>query len=83
MKTRKMLKLVNNERINRKIESGKACDSTSIDICALENYDLAECTLGAYDLCVKDFVGCKGDKMDYCGPNGYDMINECSQTDYY
>lgn len=66
MKTRKIIKLVNNERINRRIESEKACDASSQDVCAEVNNDFAECTLGSIDLCVKDYAGCSNGHIDYC-----------------
>lgn len=66
MKTKMILKLINNERINRKIDSAKACDISSQDVCALENYDFAQCTLGSTDLCVKDYAGCSNGHIDYC-----------------
>ena len=64
MKTRKIIKLVNNERINRRVESEKACDATSVDIC--QKYDYADCTLGSTDICVKDYAGCSNGYYDYC-----------------
>lgn len=83
MKTRKIIKLINSERINRRIESSKACDTSSQDVCAMENYDLAQCTISSYDLCVKDYVGCTNNTVDYCGgSNGWDYSANCTEIDY-
>ena len=83
MKTKMILKLINNERINRKIDSAKACDISSQDVCALENYDFAQCTVSSYDLCVKDLAGCTNNTVDYCGgSDGWDYTADCIKTDY-
>ena len=65
---RKIIKLINNERMNQKISSSKAvdfpCDSSSNDYCS--EVDNAICTVGSYDLCVKDYAGCTNHTTDYC-----------------
>ena len=83
MKTIKVIKLINNERINRRIAAIKACDSSSTDICANVKYDFAQCTISSYDLCVKDYVGCTNNTVDYCGgSNGWDFSANCTEIDY-
>ena len=68
---KKVIKLINNERMNRRVVSAKAatrCDTSSVDFCAEVNYDNAHCTVGAYDLCVKDYAACSNYATDYCAP---------------
>ena len=83
---KKIIKLINNERINRNVSSAKAtleCDATSTDVCAMVNYDNAHCTVGSYDLCVKDYAACSNHSIDYCP--GRDDIKGCiafEATDY-
>lgn len=77
----KVIKLINNERMSRKIVSAKAndiCgDATATDICIKNNYDLAHCTLSSYDLCVKDYAGCTNNSIDYCGGNNGEDYYAC------
>ncbi len=83
---KKVIKLINNERMNNKVTSVKAdvtdiCAGTAIDICTLS--DNATCTVGATDLCVKDYAGCSRQAVDYCAPE-YD-VQACmgyGTTDY-
>ena len=72
--TKKIIKLINNERITTKIASAKACDATSEDHC---KYDYAMCTIGSYDLCVKDYAGCTNHSFDYCGNSGGEDYHAC------
>lgn len=73
MNTKRIIRLINNERMGRNKISVKACDATSNDVCAVE--DNAACTVYSYDLCVKDYAGCKNYSVDYCsGPNGEDTV---------
>ena len=67
MATKRIIKLINNERTNRTISAAKACDASSEDVCAMKNYDLAQCTISSFDLCVKDYAGCTNNSIDYCG----------------
>lgn len=74
---RKFIKLVNNERMNRRITSEKAntCIGTNQDVCASQSYDYAHCEVGSYDLCVKDFAACVNNSIDYC--NGERDVHAC------
>ena len=73
MITKRVIKLINNERMDCKIASAKACSGAAIDICRIESYDFAECSVSATDVCVKDYAGCTSNAFDYCGgSNGYD-----------
>lgn len=74
MKTRKIIKLINDERMNRKLSARKACDATSTDICA--EFDSAACTIGSYDMCIKDFKGCTNNSNDYCSRDYASCANE-------
>lgn len=65
---KKIIKLINDERLNRKLNSGMACDSTSKDSCAIEDH--AGCTVFSEDYCGKDFAGCTNNSFDYCGESG-------------
>ena len=77
MVTKKIVKLINGERVNRALTASKACDATSTDICAEKNYDYAHCTVYSTDLCVKDYAGCTEHTIDYCsGYQGRDF-NAC------
>jgi len=69
---KKILKLVNNERKNKKVMSIKAvgCDATSVDFCEIE--DFAGCVIYAFDTCNKDYAGCMEGADDYCNVN-YDL----------
>ena len=69
MKTRKIIKLINNERMNGKVSVNKACDSSSVDICS--EYDEGICTIGSYDVCIKDFMGCTQNSNDYACSRDY------------
>jgi len=60
----KFIKLINNERIKRKLTASKACDSTSVDSCIYE--DNAHCKVYAYDECGKDYAACTQGADDYC-----------------
>jgi len=86
MKTRKIIKLINDERMNRKLSARKACDATSTDICA--EFDNAACTIGSYDMCIKDFKGCTNNSNDYscsrdyaaCTNGAYDYCSTISDV---
>ena len=62
----KILKLINNERINKKLISAKTCnDSTATDECS--SLDYADCTLHAIDRCSKEDHGaCSLYSLDIC-----------------
>ena len=80
MRVKKLIKLINSERIHRNIVSEKAtdCSGYSTDICNVR--DFATCTVNSYDVCGKDYAGCYNNSYDYCsykdtdacGSNGYD-----------
>ena len=61
---KRVIKLINNERLSTNIASVPTCDDTSINNC--ERLDLALCTVNSYDACGKDFYSCSADKTDYC-----------------
>ena len=64
MKNKKIIKLINNEKIARKISSTKACDRHSDDICYEKDY--ASCTVYSIDICTLDYKGCTNNSTDYC-----------------
>lgn len=64
MKNKKIIKLINNERMSRKILANKACDTTSTDMCI--ELDYAQCIVNSYDVCIKDLAGCYYGSEDYC-----------------
>jgi len=64
---KRILKLINNERLTVKIKSSKACDSTSKDICTHLDSDGVGCTLYALDKCTKDYASCSQGADDTCG----------------
>lgn len=70
---KKMIKLINSERINAKIESSKACASTSYDECS--NVDEAHCSQYSYDRCGKDYAACYNNSYDYCTGTDIDLCN--------
>ena len=66
MKAKRIIKLINNERVCAKTVSGKGCDNTSSDICPNEDY--AACQVFSYDMCeTKDLAACVVYSADYCG----------------
>ena len=69
MKTKKTIRLINNERMNRKVISSKGCDTSSTDICVSE--DFSNCLIHSFDYCKsKDLAACYHDSDDYCASNG-------------
>ena len=74
MSVKKILKLVNNERVNSKLVSQKACDATSKDVCPY--VDNAECTTYSYDKCTKeDYAACYNYSDDTCTSDFYPCHN--------
>ena len=71
---KKFIKLVNNERINSKIQSQKAtayCSVGAEDHCG--EFDQAACTAYALDKCAKyDLAACVEGAHDYCETYNYD-----------
>ncbi len=67
MRVNKLVKLINNERNDRRIIPMKAdvCTGQSTDICKLYE-DNAICTVNSYDVCGKDYAGCYNYSYDYC-----------------
>lgn len=70
---KKIIKLINNERSNKKITSVKGCDATSNDYCY--ELDLGVCTVYAYDDCSKDYDGCSNGGHDLCV---LDFASDCT-----
>ena len=66
---KKMIKMINNERVNAKLTSQKACDADSYDVCTYQ--DEAACAVNSYDKCGKDFALCYSNSYDLC--NGTDL----------
>lgn len=62
--TGKFIKLINNERVNKRLTAAKACDSTSFDNCEYEDY--AGCVVYSYDYCGKDHAACFNHMTDIC-----------------
>ena len=65
MRVKKLVKLINNERNDRRIASAKGCTGLSTDTCT-RNDDYAECTVNSYDVCGKDYAGCFDNSYDFC-----------------
>lgn len=63
---KKYIKLINHERLSKKITAEKACDISSYDLCNIANYDNGNCTTTSYDKCGKDFEGCSQNSEDLC-----------------
>ena len=70
--SKKLIKLINNERINLSIKSQKAvepddnahCKDDSVDICVY--VDNAACSIYANDQCGKDYAACMEGAWDLC-----------------
>ena len=69
---KRTLKLINDEYLNKKVISAKACDETSTDICYDENADYAHCEVYSYDVCTKDYAACVKYSYDYCAVKDMD-----------
>lgn len=61
---KRIIKMINNERLNVKQQPQKACDSSSTDYCT--SIDHSSCTINSYDYCQKDMAGCTNDSYDHC-----------------
>lgn len=66
MRVKKFIKLINNERSNRRTisEIAVGCTGGSVDICTVEDY--ATCIMNSYDVCGKDYIGCTNNSYDFC-----------------
>lgn len=64
--SKKIIKLINNERRVAKVKAGKACSSISYDICNVDGYDVATCAAYSYDKCGKDYSRCANGTDDIC-----------------
>lgn len=67
--SKKLIKLINNERRSYNLLSHKAsseCASDSYDVCTVDNYDHATCSNYAYDSCGKDYSACYNGADDIC-----------------
>ena len=75
--SKKLIKLINNERVNQNIKSSKAnendpicgedmafCKADSVDTCAY--IDNAACSTYANDQCNKDYAACMEGAWDLC-----------------
>ena len=68
--SKKLIKLINNERMNLSIKSKKAvddnalCKPDSVDICTY--IDNAACSTYATDECSKDYAACMEGAWDIC-----------------
>ena len=68
--SKKLIKLINNERMNYTIKSQKAVDDNaeckidSVDTCVY--VDNAACSTYANDKCNKDYAGCMEGAWDIC-----------------
>ena len=71
---KRFIKLINNERINSRIQSKKAdatCSVGADDYCG--QYDQAACTAYALDKCARyDLAACVEGAHDYCESYTYD-----------
>ena len=66
MKIKRIIKLVNNERLNTKAISGKSCE-TGTDYCYPGVEDSAHCMSNSIDICViKDAAACYESSKDVC-----------------
>lgn len=75
--SKKLIKLINDERLNAKITSAKAdCSGGAVDICTVSNYDNADCSTYAYDKCGKDYSACYDGADDVC--TNVDADTPCS-----
>lgn len=63
---KKIIKLINSERVQAKIISAKGCTENASDTCVVSNYDKAHCSDNALDYCYKDYAACYGNAYDYC-----------------
>lgn len=89
--TKKIIKLINNERLNAKITSVKAtgCPGAAVDTCTSIDYSNSYCTSYAYDLCNKDYTACREGAQDICGNidndgpcEGVGVNDYCDYNDY-
>lgn len=62
--SKKVLKLVNNERIFAEVTSAKACTVGAADTCYTADH--AGCTTYALDTCKKDYAACYDGAHDVC-----------------
>ena len=80
MRVKKYIKLINNERVNAKLMSEKACSSdTTFNDCSV--WDKAECAVNSYDVCQKDLAACYNKGYDYCNTQ-YDTDACIGSYDY-
>lgn len=73
---KKIIKLINNERLSIRISSQKGCAIANSDICHVVNADKKACTTYAYDECGKDYSACSQGADDIC--TVYDSGISCS-----
>lgn len=73
MKKKKIIRLINNERKNSAIRSGKAAGCTPEDFCLI--LDAATCMVQSVDVCYgKDLAACYYHAEDYCGGYSDDTV---------
>lgn len=69
---KKTIKLINNERLNTKLTSQKACLADSYDYCS-GGIDIYACMSNSYDVCNKDYASCSGESYDLCEQTDLDV----------
>lgn len=80
MRSKRIIKLINNERVNYKLMSAKACtEDVSTNDCSV--FDNAQCAVNSYDVCNKDLAGCYNHGYDYCS-TPYDTDACINSHDY-
>ena len=81
MKIKKIIKLINDERLKTTAMSGKSCDSGSTDHCYSQ--DQSECVIHSIDICVvKDSAGCYIGSEDVCAQVEDTYACHGGQVDY-
>ena len=74
------IKLINNERLNSKIISTKACATDSHDVCT-SGLDLYKCMSYAYDHCNKDYASCSFNAYDLCQSKDMTACSGAGESD--
>lgn len=76
---KRIIKLINNERVAAKLLSKKACDAGYTDVCYVTGYDFAHCYENATDICNKDYKACFGNgAVDDCKFYFFDRESPCN-----
>lgn len=80
---KKIIKLINAERLNISITSKKAlatCTEGAYDYCSIEDH--AACSTYAEDECGKDYAMCFDGAEDYCEVADYTVCHGALAEDY-